>query len=305
MKNQQFPTLLLFACLLNATVSAQTAAPDTLSASAPAGFVLVKGGTFQMGDVMGDKEGTDEQVHTVTVSDFYLAKHELTFDEFDAFCTATGRDKPSDSGWGRGQRPVINVSWYDAVEYCNWRSQQDGRRLAYTIDKSRQDPNNSSSYDTQKWLVTLNSGANGYRLPTEAEWEYAACEGGKKVRFGNGRDVIDPSEINFDASSNYKKSYSVVGEYRQKTVPVSDLSANALGLKNMSGNVSEWCWDWYATYPTAAEKNPTGPNEGAYRVLRGGGWFLYPLHCRAAHRDDGTPTFRADDVGFRLASPLQ
>lgn len=97
----------------------------------PDHMVLVKGGTFEMGDVMGDKESDDEKVHTVTMSDFMIAKTELTFEEYDRFCEATKRDKRQDQGWGRGNRPAINVNWYDAVEYCNWRSQQEGLQPVY------------------------------------------------------------------------------------------------------------------------------------------------------------------------------
>lgn len=254
---------------------------------------------------MGSDEGEPEEkpVHLVTVNSFYLAKHELTFDEYDAFCTATGRDKPDDSGWGRDQRPVIFVSWYDAVEYCNWRSQQDGRKSAYTIDKNHEDPNNNS-FDPLKWVVNLDSSANGYRLPTEAEWEFAAREGGKKVHFGNGKDVIDAAEINFEGSSNFQTTYTVVGEFRQKTVPVTDLSANALGLKNMSGNVFEWCWDWYCTYPGNAGNDSTEPSKGTSRTLRGGAWDATPQACRVTRRGNVPPQYLNNNVGFRLAVSL-
>jgi formylglycine-generating enzyme required for sulfatase activity len=270
-------------------------------------FVLVKGGTFQMGDVMGDKESTNETAHTVTLNDFYLARHALTFTEYDAFCEATGREKPGDEGWGRGKRPVINVSWYDAVEYCNWRSEQEGRQPAYEVDKSRKDANNKDENDALKWVVFFNSSANGYRLPTEAEWEYAAREGGKKVRFGNGRDVADPSEINFNASSEGKKAYSIAGEYRQRTVPVDEFPANALGLKQMSGNVLEWCWDWYgAKFYTESNGagNPRGASAGASRVLRGGSFVDASQYCRTANRYAYQPTARRRSDGFRLASSL-
>jgi formylglycine-generating enzyme required for sulfatase activity len=272
------------------------------SATPPSHMVFVQGGTFSMGDQFGDGSD-DEKPHSVTVSDFYISKYEVTFDEFDAFCAATGREKPSDRDWGRGRRPVIYVDWYDAVEYCNWLSQKENLTPVYTIDKSRQDPNNSNSSDTKKWTVTRNSSANGYCLPTEAEWEYAARERGKKVRFGNGRDVIDPSEINFDARSDYKKSYSVVGEYRRKTVSVDDLSANSLGLKHISGNVWEWCWDWYdAKYYAQSDgaRNPSGPTSGSYRVLRGGAWNDLPEICRAAGRNLRDPYGRNVNVGFRV-----
>jgi formylglycine-generating enzyme required for sulfatase activity len=270
----------------------------------PAWLAFVKGGSYTMGDVMGDNLQTDETPHTVTVSDFYISKYEVSFEEFDAFCTATGRTKPEDSGWGRGTRPVINVDWYDALEYCNWRSRQDGLTPCYTIDKTNQDPNNQNTGDTKKWTVTCSWTDNGYRLPTEAEWEYAAREGGKKVRFGNGRDLIDPTEINFDARSKYKKAFSVAGEYCQKTVPVGDLSANALGLKNMSGNVWEWCWDWYGDkYYAESEgaRNPRGATSSNYRVLRGGSWFDVPEYCRASFRYWYYPILRPYSLGFRLA----
>ncbi|MFN8304630.1 MAG: SUMF1/EgtB/PvdO family nonheme iron enzyme [Saprospiraceae bacterium] len=267
-------------------------------------MAFIAGGTYQMGDVMGDKLQSDETVHTVTISPFYLSKTEVTFDEYDAFCTATGREKPSDSGWGRGRRPVINVDWYDAVEYCNWLSARENLPAVYTIDKTRQDPNNQNTSDSKKWIVTADWSAKGYRLPTEAEWEYAAREGGKKVRFGNGRDVIDPSEINFDARTDYKKSFSIVGEYRGKTVPVDQLSANSLGPRHMSGNVWEWCWDWYDDdYYSQSEgaRNPSGPGAGNYRVCRGGSWGDYPEYCRASNRSWYGAYYRYYVLGFRVA----
>ncbi|MBL7794279.1 MAG: SUMF1/EgtB/PvdO family nonheme iron enzyme [Saprospiraceae bacterium] len=268
-------------------------------------MVLIKGGTFEMGDVMGDKEYDDETLHQVTLSDFYLGAYEVTFEEYDRYCEATGKEKPGDSGWGRGKLPVINVNWYDAVEYCNWLSTQRGLKAVYTIDKNTQDPNNLQKDDKLKWSISADWSANGYRLPTEAEWEYAARamngKGGGKVRFGNGKDIADPKEINFDGTASYKKPYSVAGEYRQKTTPVGNFSPNSLGLHDMSGNVWEWCWDWYGAYPTAAQTNPKGANSGEVRVLRGGSWGSDPLHARAAYRGWGGPSRRFSVRGFRLA----
>jgi formylglycine-generating enzyme len=269
-------------------------------------LVLIKGGTYTMGDQFGEGE-SDEKPHTVTVGDFYLSKYEVTFREYDAFCAATGRDKPSDAGWGRGERPAINVSWYDAIEYCNWLSQQQGRTLYYTVQTLDKDPNNNSGSDNLKWTVTRNTTSNGYRLPTEAEWEYAAREGGKKVRFGNGRDVIKPSEVNFDASEQYKEPYSVAGVFRNQTVPVQELSSNALGMYHMSGNVWEWCWDWYGDNYAQNEgaQNPLGATSGSDRVLRGGSWYVDPRLCRAASRSNAWPTGRFMIIGFRLACAPQ
>ena len=239
---------------------------------------------------MGDNEYPEEKpVHNVILSAFELGRYEVTFAEYDLFCEATQREKPDDEKWGRGSRPVMRVSWEDVVAYCNWLSEQHGYQPVYNI-KGKD--------------VTANWTANGYRLPTEAEWEYAARGGGKKVRFGNGKDIADPKEINFDGSKENKKPYSQVGEYREKTVPVGSLnSPNALGLHDMSGNVNEWCWDWhdekyYAKSPTT---NPRGPGNGSYRVCRGGSWSGYPQGVSAAIRYYVTPVSRYSYIGCRLA----
>ena len=269
-------------------------------------MVLIKGGTFTMGDLLGEGKPNEKPLHSVTLSDFYLGKTEVTFEDFDAFCSDTGQEKPSDVGWGRGKHPVINVDWYDAVEYCNWRSQKEKKSLAYTIDKSRRDPNNFSNEDQKKWLIRRVATANGYRLPTEAEWEYAARDGGKETRFGNGKDIADPAEMNFDATRAYKRDYSVVGEYRGKTVEVASLgSPNTLGLYDLSGNVWEWCSDWYGIYPTFADTNPVGAVTGLYVVQRGGNWSKSSLCCRATYRHIGMPTARDGHAGFRVAASSQ
>jgi len=281
--------------------------PDPTPPPVAADLVRVSGGTYRMGDVKGDNEQTDETPHNVTVSDFYISKYEVTFDEYDAFCTANGREKPSDQGWGKGQRPAINVDWYDAIEYCNWRSRKEGLPECYTVNKNTKDPGNQNTGDTKQWTITPNTSANGYCLPTEAEWEYAARERGRDVRFGNGRDVIDPSEVNFDANAKYKKSYSIAGLYRQKTVPVQELSANGLGLKHLSGNVWDWCWDWYGGdfyRQSDGARNPHGPASGSQRVVRGGSWYNNPATCRAANRYYWTPSGRYYLFGFRVVRHL-
>ena len=267
-------------------------------------MVLIPSGTFEMGDVFGESDSDEKLVHTVTVNSFYLSKYEITFSEFDAFCEATGRKKPSDNDWGRGLRPAIYISWYDVVEFCNWRSEQEGLRPCYKINKTWKDPDNTSRLDNLKWLVECDFSANGYRLPTEAEWEYAAREGGCKVRFGNGKGIADPNEINFDGNKSYKQSYSVVGVYRGKTVPVGSFSPNRLGLYDMSGNVEEWCWDWYDGnyYQNSPKVNPRGPSTGSNRVLRGGSWNDSPLFCQLMLRIWTDPDNRYfNHYGFRCA----
>ncbi|MCI4648396.1 SUMF1/EgtB/PvdO family nonheme iron enzyme [Phaeodactylibacter sp.] len=252
-------------------------------------MAFVKGGTFQMGSTSTEGGSDEKPVHSVTVSDFYIGRHEVTFEEYDAYCEATGKSKPDDEGWGRARRPVIYVSWHDAVAYCNWRSQQEGYQPVYTISGDR---------------VTADWSANGYRLPTEAEWEFAARERGKNVQFGNGKDIARASELNFDASESYKTRYSVVGTYRKQTVPVGSLnSPNELNLHDMSGNVWEWCWDWYDSdyYNNSSSRNPRGSSTGSRRVLRGGSWSNGPAGLRCAYRNGGSPDRRYDDIGFRLS----
>jgi len=262
---------------------------------------LIQGGTYTMGNTFDATEGNgDETPHEVSLNSFYMGAYEVSFAEYDLYCVATGQSLPSDENWGRGEFPVINVSWYDVVRYCNWLSLQHGFAPAYQIDTTQIDPNNQSSVDELKWTVTPIDQANGYRLPTEAEWEYAARQGGQKVRFGNGKDIADPKEMNFDGSADYKENYSVVGEYRAKTVAVNSFNPNALGLYNMSGNVWEWCWDWYADYDVSVRNNPKGVIGGQYRVVRGGSWFDNPNLCRASYRFRYVAYSEDYIIGFRL-----
>ncbi len=235
-------------------------------------MVFIKGGDFEMGDVFNEGYENERPVHGVTLSDFYMGKYAVTFEEYDLFCEDAKQKKPNDYGWGRGKRPVIDVSWEDAVAYTQWLCHKTGLK---------------------------------FRLPTEAEWEYAAREGGRKVRFGNGKDIANPKEINFYANKKFKQPYSVIGKYRQKTVSIGNLNCpNALGLHDMSGNVWEWCADWYGDYSASAQTNPTGPTSGTSCVRRGGSWSSYPQVVRVSHRSNYTHVYRADYTGFRLARTI-
>ncbi len=144
------------------------------------------------------------------------------------------------------------------------------------------------------------------RLPTEAEWEYAAREGGKQVRFGNGKDTADPDEINYDGSDDFTEPYSRPGIFRGKSQPVGSFSPNALGLYDMSGNVWEWCSDYDkgTYYNNSPRRNPRGPSSGYFRVFRGGSWRDPAEYVRASVRINHYPGDGYYYHGFRLAMTL-
>ncbi len=231
-------------------------------------MVAVKGGTFLMGSPDNEAgRSSNEYQHPVTLSNFYIGKYEVTFEQYDIFCNATGRTKPSDAGWGRGKRPVINVSWEDADAFCKWLSAQTGKN---------------------------------YRLPTEAEWEYAA-RAGTTTPFHTG-NCLSTSQANYDG--NYPYGSCSKGQYREKTLEVGSFNSNAWGLHDVHGNVWEWCEDWYAAdfYKTSGQtKDPVNNTRGSDRVLRGGGWHDYAQRCRVSDRLNITPGGRDGGGGFRLA----
>ena len=169
--------------------------------------------------------------------------------------------------------PVERVSWYDAVEFCNRLSRKEGLTPEYTI----------SGKD-----VTWNRSADGYRLPTEVEWEYAA-RGGNKSRGYRFSGSDDPKEVAWYSANS--------GE---KTHPVGQKKPNELGIYDMSGNVWEWVWDWYGSYSSTSQTDPRGPYSGSYRVLRGGSWNLYAGSFRSADRFSGGPSVSFYVLGFRL-----
>ncbi len=239
-------------------------AKTTQSASSSKDFVLVKGGTFSMGSSSGEKD--EKPVHSVTLSSFYMCDHEVTQAEYKA---VTGKNPSYFSG---NNKPVEQVSWFDAIEYCNALSRKEGLTPCYT---------------EKDGAYTCNFNANGYRLPTEAEWEYAARGGSKSKGYKySGASAAGNVAWSKDNSTS--------------TRDVKSKTANELGLYDMSGNVSEWCWDWYGSYGSASSTNPKGASSGQYRARRGGSWSDASTATSVTYRDGNSPTRTANNRGFRV-----
>lgn len=273
---------------VQSTVSSEeTEDLNAIASELPENFVLITGGTFEMGSP--DTEGwrsEDETQHTVTVSDFYMSQYEVTQAEY---AEVMGNNPSSFSG---DNLPVENISWLDAVAYCNARSELEGLTPAYTIDGQ---------------TVTWDRSANGYRLPTEAEWEYA-CRAGTATPF-NTETSISAEEANYyghypyEIEENYFSQGNLdtqPGEYRQTTVEVTSFSPNGWGLYNMHGNVSEWVWDYYGAYSAEEQTDPTGPETGTLRVYRGGGWNDFAKNMRSAYRAAMAEDKGSFNIGLRL-----
>ena len=268
--------------------------------SVPPDFVRIPAGEFMMGSPE-DEPGrySDEgPQHSVRLSEFYMSKYVVTLEEFRKFIEdtkyETDAEKSNSSGiwdgkewkdkeginWRHGVKgelrsasednhPVLHVSWNDAEAYCKWLSGKTGKK---------------------------------FRLPTEAEWEYS-CRSGTTTPFNTGANLTT-DQANYDG--NYPYNNNPKGQYRSKTVAVDNFDPNAWGLYNMHGNVREWCSDWFGGnyYEECKAKgvveNPSGPETGSHRVLRGGFWNSHARHCRSAYRNNDTPDYRSYFVGFRL-----
>ena len=235
-------------------------------------MVRIHGGTFTMGSPVSEsgREKDEGPQHKVTVSSFYMGRYEVTQKEYQAVMGTNPSNFKGDN------LPVENVSWYDAIEYCNKRSQIAGLTPAYTINGDN---------------VTWNRNANGYRLPTEAEWEYA-CRAGTTTAYNTGANINDNTGW-YNANSG------------SKTHPVGQKPANAWGLYDMHGNVWEWCWDRLGSYSSGSQTDPMGAASDSYRVRRGGGWgsSAEGAGARSALRVSGDPDFRYYNLGFRLVRP--
>jgi sulfatase modifying factor 1 len=280
----------------------------------PTNMVLIPGGTFAMGESRLEGSSSERPVHDVTVDAFWMSRTEVAYEEWTAvyrWGTNHGYSFAS-PGYAKGtNHPVHTVTWHDAVKWCNAKSEMEGRTPSYyTV-------NMSSIYRSGQVEVAMDRvlwTGNGYRLPTEAEWEHAARGGADGKRFPWG-DTISFQQANYDSEWSgggpaYAYDLGTTNDYHPSykqgvvpyTAPVAQFAPNAFGLYDMADNVREWCWDWYDStfYSSSPSLNPRGPDViGVYRILRGGAWAAPADNCRNAHRYYAQPQFSYTGVGFR------
>jgi formylglycine-generating enzyme required for sulfatase activity len=278
----------------------------------PDGFALIPAGSFEMGDAFNESEALP--VHTVSVSTFFMGRYEVTkelWDDVRAWGLNNGYiDLPQGRGKGP-DHPVHYVNWYAIVKWCNALSEREGRQPCYRVGSSVYRTGGNDS-------VTCTWSANGYRLPTEAEWEKAARGGlsGKRFPWGN---TIDHNKANYcsywqggapidsyDVNSHFGFHLDYYDGVEPYTSPVGSFAPNGYGLYDMAGNLWEWCWDWYDGdyYWSSPDADPRGPASGDSRVVRGGCWRHGAMLPRCSNRA-GLPPFDpylANGFnGFRLA----
>ncbi len=271
------------------------------------GFILVSGGSVTGGDKFTLSGQTSDEYkgafvagRNVTVSSFYICDHEVTQAEYQEVMGTNPSEFSSGAADGevQGKRPVEKVSWYDAITYCNKRSIKEGLTPCYTVSGVNFSGSVTvPSTDDSTWnAVAWNSNANGYRLPTEVEWEYAARGGAA------GCAAADPNDFaGTDSSSNLGSYAWYNSNSGDKTHEVKKKTKNSLDLYDMSGNVYEWCWDWHSE-PLSGSTPAKGASTGSFRVFRGGSWIdNMEAFCSLAYRSSGAdPSARDDNMGFRV-----
>ncbi|MDR0320922.1 MAG: SUMF1/EgtB/PvdO family nonheme iron enzyme [Treponema sp.] len=270
------------------------------------GMTLIPAGTFIMGSSSIEPSHlSSETQHEVTLTEsFYISQYPVTQAQYYAVIGSNPSYLTSSDGDDPDNRPVENVSWYDALVFCNKLSIREGLSPAYRINGSTDTTvwgTVPTSVDTAWNAVQIVDGSTGYRLPTEAQWEYA-CRAGTTTAFNWGTDYIDDNRANYQA--NYLDSNNtVLGVSLERTSEVGSYAPNAWGLYDMHGNVWEWCWDWFEGYSSGARFDPSGASSGTDRIIRGGCWSYTSHHLRSANRGISYPVKRDSSLGFRILRP--
>lgn len=269
---------------------AETTPKDTLP-NVPAGYVLIPAGLFKMGSPSSEAgRFEDETQHDVEITrSFFLKETEVTQAEWKALM---GNNPSRFSSCG-GNCPVEKASWYDALAYCNALSKEEGLSTCYDLSKCTGTPG-TEGYTCPDNL-DFDLSCTGYRLPTEAEWEYAYRAGTTTAFYNGGISNTEGKDANLETIGWYDKNSD------SSTHPAKGKAPNALGLYDMSGNIYEWTWDQYGDYPSTRQRDPKGASSGSFRVLRGGSWYDVARVARAAIRYVVSPDYRVRIVGFRPA----
>lgn len=256
---------------------------NACSEKKPENIVFVKGGTFK--NVKSNYYGKN-----ISVSDFFIGKYEVTQKEWVEIMDVNPSEFVGDN------LPVESVNWYDCVEYCNKKSIKEGLKPYYNIDKNTKDPENTNYLDDIKWTVKINIEANGYRLPTENEWEYAAGGGqiSKNFKYSGGNNIDDVAwfwQNSGDSTLNGSWDWNTIEHNNCKTKPIGIKIPNELGLYDMSGNVREWCWEWHEL---------KGPDATKERAWKGGGWMGGDYCCELSFQGNHQANGKGADQGFRV-----
>jgi formylglycine-generating enzyme required for sulfatase activity len=294
-----------------ATDSSPFSAPETNAGGLKAGerrTISIKGlavalrwcppGKFTMGSPESEPErAKDETLHEVTLTKgFWMMETDVTQELW------TSLDEKNQAKFKGPQQPAATVLWYDAVEFCNRLSAATGLKPAYKIHKDAKDPSNKveDKNDPMKWTVFMIPDANGFRLPTEAQWEYA-CRAGTTTAFAWG-DTVTTDQANYNGTNAYNNGPN--GAYLKTTTPVGKYPPNPWGFLDIEGNVWQWCWDWYGPYPHGGVTDPAGATSGNARILRGGVWHYKPAYVRSANRYKDRPAKPWDLLGLRAIVPV-